>query len=49
MNSTETDIIHLALENLEKTTHIKGKWKGFERKEIDGKIEFKVGCNPSQK
>ncbi len=38
----EEEIIHIALENLLKTTGITGKWKNNGQKEIDGKLEFYI-------
>lgn len=38
----ENKIIQIALENLEKNTLIKGKWKNNGPKELDGQIELKI-------
>ena len=40
--NTETQIVELALENLQKNTGITGVWKPIARKEIDGKVELKL-------
>ncbi len=34
----EQEIIHLALENLQKNTQIQGKWEAFDHKEPDGQL-----------
>lgn len=36
----EADIVQIALENLEKATNIRGKWKGFAQKDVDGVIDL---------
>ncbi len=41
----ETEIVHIALENLQKNTHILGVWKNYEigdNKKIDGEITFNI-------
>jgi len=38
----EQEIINLALENLQKNTQIKGKWKAFDHKEPDGQLILDV-------
>lgn len=40
MNIQEEQLTSIALQNLEKTTHIKGKWKSYAKKEIDGEVEL---------
>lgn len=39
---TEQEIIHLALGNLQKQTHIKGLWKPAAQKEYDGQVTLKL-------
>lgn len=39
---TEQEIIHLALENLQKQTHIMGKWMPVDRKELDGEVDLEL-------
>jgi len=36
----ESDIVQIALENLEKAFKIRGKWKPLDKKEVDGKIDL---------
>lgn len=38
MNKTKQEIIHLALENLQKQTHIQGWWEPAAQKELDGQV-----------
>ena len=38
----EHDLVHIALENLQKASGIKGKWISNGAKEIDGRLELKV-------
>lgn len=40
---TEQEIIHLALENLQKQTQILGKWKPVGKKEFDGEVSLELG------
>lgn len=42
MNMTQQEIIHLALENLQKQTHIKGSWEPATRKELDGQVTLNL-------
>ena len=45
MNMVESEIVNIALENLQKNTHILGEWKNYApggNKSIDGEITFNI-------
>ncbi len=42
----EQEIIHLALENLQKNTRIQGKWEAFDNPEPDGQLILEIDNQP---
>ena len=45
---TEDETIYLALDNLQKTAKIQGKWNPLDQKELDGKIALKINDQVTQ-
>ena len=39
---TELEIINMAMENLQKQTHILGKWKAVAHKDFDGELALEL-------
>ncbi|MBS1754423.1 MAG: hypothetical protein JST34_10295, partial [Bacteroidetes bacterium] len=42
----EQEIIHLALENLQKNAQIQGKWEAFDHREPDGQVILDIDDQP---